>query len=162
MTDTPHPDPAEHARDFARRYAEPMDYHASQRMIDLGIPLERIGMPDPYHGIRHAAFHPDYPSAGGVSPDGRIVVEGGIFNPSLMNPLGTHAGEAWANARLRDRLDAVVAHEYEEHASGSHGGAVARAATSALPISHAARELLRTISEAEREATRRGDPNPLA
>jgi hypothetical protein len=30
-------DPAAHARDFAERYAEPMDYAVSQRMTELGI-----------------------------------------------------------------------------------------------------------------------------
>jgi hypothetical protein len=30
-------DPAEHARDFAERYAEPMNYHVENRMMELGI-----------------------------------------------------------------------------------------------------------------------------
>ena len=35
-------DPAEHARDFAERYAEPMNYHVENRMMELGIPTDRI------------------------------------------------------------------------------------------------------------------------
>ena len=35
-------DPAEHARDFAERYAEPMNYHVENRMMELGIPADRI------------------------------------------------------------------------------------------------------------------------
>ncbi len=147
MTDPPK-DPADRSRDFAKRYAQEMDYHVSQRMIDLGISPERIGTPDPAHGIPHAAFHPDYLNAGGVSPDGRIVIESGVFNPALLE--GTGASEAWEKARLRDRLDAIIAHEYEEHASGSHVGAVDRAADTELPIRHEARELLRKISASER------------
>lgn len=156
-------DPADHALDFARRYAMPMDYFASQRMIDLGIPREKIGTSDPAHGIRHAAFHPDYPNAGGVSPDGRIVIEGGLFNPTLLVEQGPEVSEAWASSRLRDRLDAVIAHEHEEYASGSHEGAVERAAESALPIRPAARELLRKIRMGEqrgRSATPSADPSP--
>ena len=36
-------DPAEHARDFAERYADPMNYHVENRMMELGIPTDRIG-----------------------------------------------------------------------------------------------------------------------
>ena len=36
-------DAAEHAADFARRHANEMDYHASNRMTQLGIPTDRIG-----------------------------------------------------------------------------------------------------------------------
>ena len=36
-------DPAEHARDFAERYAEPMNYHVENRIMELGIPTDRIG-----------------------------------------------------------------------------------------------------------------------
>src|SRR5208282_1774820 len=38
-------DPAAHARDFAERYAEPMDYLAAQRMMELGIPNPQIVRP---------------------------------------------------------------------------------------------------------------------
>ncbi|HMF36342.1 MAG TPA: hypothetical protein VKF17_06865 [Isosphaeraceae bacterium] len=50
-------DPAAHACDFAQRYAEPLDYAVSQRMIELSIDPNRTGMPDIDAGIRHAAFH---------------------------------------------------------------------------------------------------------
>ena len=86
--DKPPTDPADHAEDFAHRYRDWIDYVVSQRMLDLGIPPERIGMPDIRYGIRHAAFHPHYRNAGGVSPDGRITVESGIFNPACW----THSG----------------------------------------------------------------------
>ena len=36
-------DPAAHARDFAERYADPMNYHVETRMMELGIPTDRIG-----------------------------------------------------------------------------------------------------------------------
>jgi hypothetical protein len=36
-------EPADHAEDFAHRYAEPLDWLAAIRMEELGIPSERIG-----------------------------------------------------------------------------------------------------------------------
>ncbi len=36
-------DSVEHAKDFAERYAEPMNYHVENRMMELGIPTDRIG-----------------------------------------------------------------------------------------------------------------------
>ncbi|MGA2706505.1 MAG: hypothetical protein ABSH35_36280 [Isosphaeraceae bacterium] len=36
-------DPAMHALDFSERYAEPLDYLVSQRMLDLGCPSRLPG-----------------------------------------------------------------------------------------------------------------------
>src|SRR5262249_45362151 len=49
-------DPAAHARDFAERYSVPLSYAAEQRMMDLSVPPDRIGMPDKHHGIQWSAF----------------------------------------------------------------------------------------------------------
>jgi hypothetical protein len=149
MIEKPPSDPAAHAQDFGRRYADWADYVVSQRMLDLGIPPERIGSSDLLFGIRHAAFHPDYRNAGAVSPDGRITIESGIFNPTLMAPLGEPAATAWRAARFPVRLNAVIAHEYEEGNSGSHGYAVENAPETNLPIGGPARALLRAIRFAE-------------
>ena len=51
-------DPAAHAQDFAERYSTPLSYAAEQRMTELGIHHDRIGMPDEAHGILWSAFHP--------------------------------------------------------------------------------------------------------
>ena len=77
-------DPAAHACDFAERYAEPLDYAVSQRMMELGIDPNRIGMPDIDAGILHAAFHPHGKVGGNISPDGRIIADSGILNTDLM------------------------------------------------------------------------------
>jgi hypothetical protein len=69
----PGPRGSRHAADFAKRYAEPLDYHAAQTMLDLGIPPEKIGDSDMEHGIRHAAFHPHRKEGGTVTPDSRIA-----------------------------------------------------------------------------------------
>jgi hypothetical protein len=73
--------PAAHARDFANRYATLMDYHVAQRMTELGI--QDIGMPDRDAGIDWAAFHPDRRIGGSYSPDGRLIVDSGVFNLDL-------------------------------------------------------------------------------
>jgi hypothetical protein len=51
-------DPAKLALDFARRYAQPMNFHVENRMMGLGIDPSRIGLPDRDYGNRWAAFHP--------------------------------------------------------------------------------------------------------
>ena len=49
--------PELHARDFAGCYAEPLNYLVENRMMELGIDPAKIGVGDPDHDIRHAAFH---------------------------------------------------------------------------------------------------------
>jgi hypothetical protein len=51
-------DPAAHARDFGRRYCQDVDLTVAQRMRELGIPDQQIGMPDPIDGVDWAAFPP--------------------------------------------------------------------------------------------------------
>jgi hypothetical protein len=143
--------PADHAKDFAERYASELDYHASHAMQRLGIPDDKNGMPDHEHGSVHTAFHRAYPNAGGVSPDGRIVIGHGILNPALMEAEGPEASLAWKKSRLLPRLESAIAHEYEEHRGGSHEYAVEHAPDTDLPISHEARELSRKIRDAARD-----------
>jgi hypothetical protein len=53
-------------------------------------------------------------------------------------------GRIWPKMRLRDRIDATIAHEFEElHADGKHAKAVKNAATTKLPISDEGRRLNR-------------------
>ena len=47
-------DAAKHAAEFARRYANEIDYHASIRMTQLGIPTDRIGATK--YGYAHRSF----------------------------------------------------------------------------------------------------------
>ena len=47
-------DSVAHARDFAERYAEPINYHVENRMKELGIPTDRIGARR--YGYPHRAF----------------------------------------------------------------------------------------------------------
>jgi len=133
-------DAADHAADFASRYAEPMDYLVSQRMFDLGIAIGQIGTSDVEHGIVHASFMPHDRIGGSNGAGGRLTVNSGVFNPELL--AGGPGELEWAAARLRDRLDAVTAHEYEEATHGSQVAALERGPDTGLPIREGARSLL--------------------
>ena len=134
-------DPAEHARDFSERYAEPINIEVESRMVELGIDPLKIGWRD--LGEDHKAFYPDIAEAGNVSPDGRIVVGAGLFNPELIADIyGEEAGRLFGDSRIEDRLDSIIAHEYEEHRHDmSHVEALKTAPKSELPISDRAREI---------------------
>ena len=140
-------DPSLHAVDFSHRYAEPMDYHVQNPMMELGIPTGQIGTGDADYGILHAAFHPRDKIGGSNGAGARLTVDSGVFNPELM--AGKPAERVWPKARLRDRLDAVIAHEYEEARGGGHAAALVRGPDTELPIREDARILLRSM---------RGDP----
>jgi hypothetical protein len=147
--------PKSHARDFAERYAQPMNYHVESRMMELGIDPAQIGVGDPDHGIRHTAFMPHEADGGGNTPDGRLNLDSGIFNPDLFEQLGPDVSHAYAKARLRDRMDAGIAHEYEEaKGGGSHQYAFEHAPETELQIRHEARELARKIRDGERRLAR--------
>ena len=82
--------------------------------MELGIDPLKIGVSDREHDIQHAAFLPHEADGGGNTPDGRLNLDSGILNPELFQRLGPEASDAYAKARLRDRIDAGIAHEYEE------------------------------------------------
>jgi hypothetical protein len=138
--------PADHAEDFANRWAQEMDYLTGDRMAELGIPTERTGSRIPGKG--HATFIPHERDGGGNDRFGGLTVDSGAFNPE---PLGTLAGnKEWAKARLRDRLDATIAHEHEEaRRGGSHVEALKHAPDTELPIRERARDLLRAMRPKE-------------
>ena len=128
-------DPAEHARDFAGRYAEPMNYHVENRMMELGIHTDRIGAPK--YGYPHRAFWPEEMTGGGNGPGRRLTVDSGEFNDWLMANRPA-AGQVWAKSSLRDRIDAIIAHEDVESLSGDHDLAEAMAPDTTLPITDGA------------------------
>ena len=152
-------DPAEHAQDFAHRYAVPLDLYSSIRMQELGIPEDRIGSSDHDHGIALCAFNPHERTAGGLATGGRITVDSGVLNPEQMSYLEPPAPEACRHARLRDRIDAAIAHEDMEYRAGSHDAAVEFAPETDLPIGGRPRALLRAIRMGE-QSIRRGGSSP--
>jgi hypothetical protein len=55
-------------------------------------------------------------------------------------------GEAvYAMARSRDRIDAIIAHDYEEDQLGSHEASLEHAMNTKLPIGHGARRMLKAM-----------------
>jgi hypothetical protein len=152
-------DPVEHAQNFSHRYAEPLDQYCAIRMEGLGIPRERIGSSDHDHGIFWCAFNPNEGTAGGIATGGRITVDSGVLNPEQMAHLEPPAPEACRHARLRDRIDAAIAHEDMEYRTGSHEAAVENAPETDLPIGGRPRALLTAIRLGE-QSIRRGGSSP--
>jgi hypothetical protein len=124
-----------------------MDYHVARRMTEVGI--KHIGMPDREAGIRWAAFHPHGTVGGSYAPDGRLIVDTGVFNFDLLREdYDEKAAALFETARLRHRLDSIIAHEYEEHRNGmDHAAALKHAPNTALPISEHAREICRAMEQ---------------
>ena len=139
-------DPAAHAIDFSKRYAEPLDQYVTVRMEDLGIPKDRIGSSDHDHGIDWCAFNPYEDTGGGVGTEGQINVDSGIFNLELLTQsYGKKAGTLWARSPLPDRIDAIIAHEISEADHATHEAALKAAPQTEMPITHRAREILRAM-----------------
>jgi hypothetical protein len=142
-------DPAEHARNFAERYADPLDQCVAVRMEELGVSKEQIGMPDDDRGIPWAAFHPLGKEGGYNAPDGRLVVESGLFNFDLLRKdYGEEAADLFADSDATSRLDSIIAHEYGEHRhGGSHVEALKHAPATELPITDRARAIALAMQE---------------
>ena len=86
-----------------------------------------------------------------ASPQARINLNSGVFNPELLVPHPSPTvSSIWGKARLRDRCDAVIAHEYHEGQGVSHSEAERRAADTELRITDGARRILRAMAERER------------
>jgi hypothetical protein len=136
-------DPGDHAEDFAHRYAEPLDWQAAIRMEELGIPNDRIGSDDLGHGLRGRAFNPYERTGGGFAPGGRVNVDSGVLNPELLTEkYRGKTAKLWRRARLRDRMDAIIAHETSEAEHGTHEAALKAVPHTELPISDRARRIL--------------------
>jgi hypothetical protein len=109
-------------------------------MQELGIPNHQIGQPDYSGDGRWRAFDP-YTKTGGSNTTG-VVVNSGVLNPELLK--GKKGGRIWPKMQLKDRIDAIIAHEYEElRAGGKHADALKAAATTDLAISDEARRVNR-------------------
>jgi hypothetical protein len=139
MTEHPPEDPADHAEDFAHRYAHDLDAYCAIRMGELGIPKHLHGATDFDGDGRWKAFIA-HDRVGGRITDG-ISVNSGCLNPDLLK--GNRGARVFAQARLKDRIDAIIAHEYEEDRLGTHELALRHGAMTALPVTDGARRILR-------------------
>ena len=139
-------DPSAHPRGFSNEYVDDLENYVEGRMHALGVPEDQIGMADKSRNMPWAVFHPNGTSGGAVLRE-RIAVDSGIFNPELLTErYGPEIGKTWAKARLRDRIDAVIAHEIAETQAGTHEGAEKLAAVTELDVSEGARRILRSMT----------------
>ncbi len=109
-------------------------------MEGLGIPLDWIGEDE--SGLWRAYLPEEW--SGGYNSRG-MTVNSGCLNPKLLGD--SVIGQRWRDARLRDRIDAIIAHEFKEMLGGSHEIALQKAPLTSLQISGLARGLLRSMME---------------
>ena len=141
MPENPPPDPADHAEDFAHRWADRLDEYCAVRMEELGIPDHLHGAPDFGGDGQWRAFIARDRVGGRITIG--ITVNSGCLNPELLK--GLPGSRAFAKSTLRDRIDAIIAHEYEEDRLGTHEAALRHGAKTALPITDGARRILKTM-----------------
>jgi hypothetical protein len=135
-------DPAEHARRVAREWQDVGEAYARRRMKELGIPEDMIGAGDAYRGIPPRAFVAEETSGGYITTG--ITINSGCLNPDLLK--GGKGGRIWPKARLRDRIDAIIAHEWEESKTVDHVAALKAAAKTGLPVTEGARRILKAMA----------------
>ena len=140
--DKPPPDFADHAEDFAHRYERELDQYAAIRMQELGIPKHLHGAPY-FGGDGQWRAFIAHDRVGGRITTG-ITVNSGCLNPELLK--GMPGSRIFAKARLKDRIDAIIAHEYEEDRTGSHKEALKASPKTELPITDGARRILKAMS----------------
>jgi hypothetical protein len=135
-------DPGEHAVRFAREWQDVAERYVERRMRELGIPGDKRGASSPEHGIRWCTFNPNDIVDGDITTG--ITVDSGVLNPDLLK--GNKGGRIWPKARLRDRIDAIIAHEWAEDQHGTHEAALKFAAKTELPVTDGAKRILRAMA----------------
>jgi hypothetical protein len=146
MHEKPPTDPADHAEDFSWRYAVDLDIASGQAMIDLGLPDDKMGARDPDRNRDRHSFFPSDRTGGSVSPAGQVTLDSGLMNPDLLAiAYDEQAQMKWKRTRIGDRAHAIIAHELAEHEYADHELALIAGPETTLPISPAARDLLRQM-----------------
>src|SRR5262249_36278959 len=126
---------ADHAEEFALTWYDRLESRIKKRLRELGIPDHQIGAFDHDFDLRLAAFRPKERTGGGLSPGARINLNSGVLNPELLVPHPSPTvSSIWEGTRLRDRCNAVIAHEDHEGQGVSHAEAERRAAQTELPV----------------------------
>ena len=133
--------------DFARRYRALLSEAIANRMRRIGVPSDMIGIE--YWGVDTGAFVEYFPpQLGGnirVGLNGRTGIN---VDPAIFDFDAPKVGQlsAWRGARLRDRVDAVVAHEFTEATAPEgcdfHQYAIEHAERTELEITDRARLIL--------------------
>lgn len=134
-------DPVRHAVQTAREWEDVAESYVRRRMRELDVPEGKIGAADPYRRKPWHTFDPEGTVGGNITTG--ITVNSGVLNPELLK--GGKGGRIWPKARLRDRIDAIIAHEYEEDRHSTHEAALKAAPKTELPITDGARRILRAM-----------------
>jgi len=108
-------DIAEHASQVAQEWEDVGETYVRKRMKELGIPESQIGQPDYGGDGRWRAFDP-HEREGGKNTTG-AVVDAGVLNPDLLK--GGKGGRIWPRMRLKDRIDAIIAHHTRSYATAA-------------------------------------------
>src|SRR5205807_9302255 len=122
--------------------ADRLDQYCALRMQELGIPEEKLGADDLRPRMWWCAFDPHGRDGGNIT--GGITVNSGVLNPELLK--GEKGGRIWPKARLRDRIDAIVAHEWAESRHVDHRAALKEAAKTELPVTDGAKRILKAMA----------------
>jgi hypothetical protein len=151
--------------DFATRFYNDLNRVVGNRMRQLGVPDDMIGIRN-YPGIDKGPFvrFPATQIGGNVNSSltpGRqagIALDHGIFDADHPNMANI---SSWRKATLRDRMDAAIVHEYIEAtlqpasllrrkaaAKWLHKEAIRRATATAMPITPGARQILTEYRQA--------------
>lgn len=104
---------------FAREWEEPLSKAIANRMRAVGVPQEMIGIKGmPYEDpgafvCTHAlgGSNNNFPGKGIIGEGPGINVDIAVLDARFTKMSGV---KSWASARLKDRIDAVIAHEFTE------------------------------------------------
>ena len=151
--------------DFTTRYYAELNIVLGNRMRQLGVPEDMIGIRS-YPGLDEGPFvrFPSTQIGGNLNPNvmpGRqagVALDHGIFD--VAHPRMTRIS-SWSRSTLRDRVDTAIVHEYIEatlrppsHLKGLaavdwlHNEAVRRAPDTTMPITARARRILTEYRQA--------------
>jgi hypothetical protein len=151
--------------DFTTRYYDDLNRVAGNRMRQLGVPDDMIGIRN-YPGIDEGPFvrFPSTQVGGNVNPHVMPGRQAGIaLDHGVLDAAHPRMGNvpSWGRATLRDRMDAAIVHEYIEatlrpssnlrgHAAVDwlHNEAIRRAPDTTMPITPGARQILTEYRQA--------------
>jgi hypothetical protein len=140
--------------DFADRDQEPLSRVIGNRMRQVGVPADMVGVE--WWGVDPGPFVRYHPPQLGGNIRVRIGGKSGVnVDPAVFDANAPKVGNlpAWRGASLRDRIDAVIAHEYTEALAPDgvdcHTHAPKTAENTPLAISDTARQILKEHRQSE-------------
>ncbi len=158
MTSRSSNQPSTKVAEFAHEYGNDLKVAIGNRMRQIGVPEKYIGINGAW-GVEDGPFDLNSYRGGinlrentrGNTLPG-IQVDLGALDPEFPNMAAV--SPTWSTASLKDRVDAVIAHEYTEVVSSqpisqAHYDALKNAANTALNITSKARQILREYAQSQ-------------